>query len=78
MNNYLIFLEKHTNSHGSSRSPSWKPHGELSSSGSETSLHHRSSGPGLRLSRFCHECGNKYPVETAKFCNECGVKRLVM
>ncbi|KAK2162639.1 hypothetical protein LSH36_95g08022 [Paralvinella palmiformis] len=26
--------------------------------------------------RFCHECGTKYPVETAKFCCECGVRRI--
>ncbi|XP_018578090.1 uncharacterized protein LOC108916347 [Anoplophora glabripennis] len=31
-----------------------------------------------RLSKFCHECGNKYPLTTAKFCVECGVKRLVL
>ncbi|XP_068736435.1 zinc finger C2HC domain-containing protein 1A-like [Montipora capricornis] len=29
-----------------------------------------------RLSKFCHECGTKYPVEKAKFCCECGMKRL--
>lgn len=31
-----------------------------------------------RMSKFCHECGNKYPLSTAKFCVECGVKRLVL
>ncbi|XP_063917808.1 uncharacterized protein LOC135133350 isoform X5 [Zophobas morio] len=31
-----------------------------------------------RMSKFCHECGNKYPVTTAKFCPECGVKRLLL
>ncbi|XP_049818015.1 uncharacterized protein LOC109604014 isoform X3 [Aethina tumida] len=34
--------------------------------------------PVQRLSKFCHECGNRYPVTTAKFCVECGVKRLVL
>ncbi|KAK1173815.1 zinc finger C2HC domain-containing protein 1A isoform X1 [Acipenser oxyrinchus oxyrinchus] len=29
-----------------------------------------------QLSKFCHECGTKYPVEWAKFCCECGVKRM--
>lgn len=29
------------------------------------------------VSRFCHDCGTKYPVSAAKFCCECGVKRLV-
>ncbi|CAG4952122.1 unnamed protein product [Colias eurytheme] len=54
----------------------------LSSSGSETSLHRsrRESAPtsAPRLSRFCHECGSKFPVDTAKFCIECGVKRLLV
>ncbi|KAG7317522.1 hypothetical protein KOW79_018557 [Hemibagrus wyckioides] len=26
--------------------------------------------------KFCHECGTKYPVDWAKFCCECGVKRM--
>ncbi|XP_050348034.1 uncharacterized protein LOC126771912 isoform X5 [Nymphalis io] len=74
--------DKKVSSRASSRhSPTWRPrHETLSSSGSETSLHRqrRDSIPAPRLSRFCHECGNKFPVETAKFCIECGVKRLVV
>ncbi|XP_028042272.1 putative mediator of RNA polymerase II transcription subunit 26 isoform X3 [Bombyx mandarina] len=69
------------NSNTSGRSPSWKPQGQLSSSSSEASLHQaRRDSPALapRLSRFCHECGSKFPVETAKFCIECGVKRLAV
>lgn len=31
-----------------------------------------------RMSKFCHECGNKYPLTSAKFCVECGVRRLVL
>ncbi|XP_017783429.1 PREDICTED: uncharacterized protein LOC108567453 [Nicrophorus vespilloides] len=31
-----------------------------------------------KMTKFCHECGNKYPVTTAKFCVECGVRRLVL
>ncbi|XP_023686858.2 zinc finger C2HC domain-containing protein 1A-like isoform X1 [Paramormyrops kingsleyae] len=31
---------------------------------------------GSKWSKFCHECGAKYPVERAKFCCECGVARL--
>ncbi|XP_072306719.1 zinc finger C2HC domain-containing protein 1A [Eucyclogobius newberryi] len=27
-------------------------------------------------SKFCHDCGTKYPVESAKFCCECGVRRM--
>nr|XP_033321828.1 uncharacterized protein LOC117217981 [Megalopta genalis] len=30
-----------------------------------------------KLSKFCHECGSKFP-ETAKFCCECGIRRLVL
>lgn len=30
------------------------------------------------FSKFCHECGNKFIVETAKFCMECGIRRMVM
>lgn len=29
----------------------------------------------MKLSKFCHECGAKYILETAKFCMDCGVKR---
>ncbi|XP_007894985.1 zinc finger C2HC domain-containing protein 1A [Callorhinchus milii] len=31
-----------------------------------------------QLSRFCHDCGTKYPVEWAKFCCECGVRRMTL
>ncbi|KAG8441912.1 hypothetical protein GDO86_010913 [Hymenochirus boettgeri] len=31
-----------------------------------------------QLTKFCHECGTKYPVEGAKFCCECGVRRMVL
>ncbi|XP_063063299.1 zinc finger C2HC domain-containing protein 1A isoform X2 [Engraulis encrasicolus] len=33
-------------------------------------------GPGGQKTKFCHECGTKFPVESAKFCCECGVKRM--
>ncbi|XP_030751986.1 uncharacterized protein LOC115879351 isoform X2 [Sitophilus oryzae] len=49
----------------------------LSSSGSENG----SQSPATlssKVSKFCHECGTKFPVYTAKFCVECGVKRLVL
>lgn len=48
-----------------------------SSSGSENNLATKSANQ-QRFSKFCHECGNKYPVTTAKFCVECGVKRLAL
>ena len=28
------------------------------------------------LARFCHECGNPFPMPHVRFCCECGVKRL--
>lgn len=31
-----------------------------------------------RMSKFCHECGSKFPFESAKFCVECGVRRLAI
>ncbi|KAM5157952.1 zinc finger C2HC domain-containing protein 1A [Mantella aurantiaca] len=31
-----------------------------------------------QLTKFCHECGTKYPVQGAKFCCECGVRRMVL
>ncbi|XP_053610486.1 protein piccolo-like isoform X3 [Plodia interpunctella] len=69
--------EKRVSSRASSRrSPeAWRRSGQLSSSGSETSLQ-RDRDRVSRLSRFCHECGNKFPVDSAKFCIQCGVKRL--
>ena len=36
----------------------------------------REGSAGKKLSKFCHECGTKYPVENAKFCCECGIRRL--
>lgn len=74
--------EKRASSRASSRRSSvWRSRQDLSSSGSESSLHKSNRGTlslPQRLSRFCHECGNKFPVDTAKFCIECGVKRLVV
>ncbi|XP_075069791.1 zinc finger C2HC domain-containing protein 1A isoform X2 [Mixophyes fleayi] len=31
-----------------------------------------------QLTKFCHECGTKYPVQWAKFCCECGVRRMAL
>ena len=47
----------------------------------ETAFHstrrgQREGSAGKKLSKFCHECGTKYPVENAKFCCECGMRRL--
>ena len=36
----------------------------------------REGSAGKKLSKFCHECGTKYPVKNAKFCCECGMRRL--
>ncbi|KAJ2945663.1 hypothetical protein O0L34_g496 [Tuta absoluta] len=83
-----LLTEKQSSRVSSRRgSASWRPHArvELSSSGSEASLAGR-GGAGQpahpahppRLSRFCHECGSKFPFDSAKFCIECGVKRLLV
>ncbi|XP_036378295.1 zinc finger C2HC domain-containing protein 1A isoform X1 [Megalops cyprinoides] len=32
--------------------------------------------PSGQQTKFCHECGTKYPVDWAKFCCECGVRRM--
>jgi len=29
------------------------------------------------MSKFCHECGFKYPIADVKFCTECGMRRIV-
>ena len=31
---------------------------------------------GAKVARFCHECGNPFPLPSIRFCCECGVKRL--
>lgn len=49
----------------------------ISSASSATSNNnHKMSSQ--NLPKFCHECGNKYPVPSAKFCCECGMRRIVM
>ena len=51
-------------------------------SGSNTSLSsagHRKvplNEHGMPMSKFCYECGTKFPVPQAKFCCECGTKRI--
>ncbi|XP_066938411.1 uro-adherence factor A-like isoform X3 [Macrobrachium rosenbergii] len=34
-----------------------------------------SSTSSMKMPRFCHECGHKYPVLLAKFCCHCGSRR---
>jgi endogenous inhibitor of DNA gyrase (YacG/DUF329 family) len=31
---------------------------------------------GMPMSRYCYECGSKYPVPQAKYCCMCGIRRL--
>ncbi len=31
---------------------------------------------GMTMSKFCYECGSKFPVPQAKYCSECGTKRI--
>ncbi|XP_028823871.1 zinc finger C2HC domain-containing protein 1A isoform X2 [Denticeps clupeoides] len=33
-------------------------------------------GTTSQMSKFCHECGTKYPLDSAKFCCECGMRRM--
>ena len=53
--------------------------GSGSSLGSLTSAGHRKmplNEHGMPMSKFCYECGTKFPVPQAKFCCECGTKRI--
>ncbi|XP_022125416.2 probable serine/threonine-protein kinase DDB_G0282963 isoform X1 [Pieris rapae] len=77
---HISCTEKRTSSRASTHRTSHRNIKEaLSSSGSETSLSRvrRDQHSAPRLSRFCHECGSKFP-DKAKFCIECGVKRLLV
>ena len=31
---------------------------------------------GMTMSKFCYECGSRFPVPQAKYCCECGTKRI--
>ena len=31
---------------------------------------------GMPMSKYCYECGSKYPVPQAKYCCECGTQRI--
>ena len=31
---------------------------------------------GMPMSKYCYECGFKFPVPQAKYCCECGTKRI--
>ncbi|VDI49819.1 Hypothetical predicted protein [Mytilus galloprovincialis] len=48
------------------------------SSSSSTHHHHHSSSQSQNMPKFCHECGNKYPIQNAKFCCECGMRRIAI
>ena len=45
-------------------------------SSSNGGMKRTSCSPGNNQSRFCHDCGSKFPVASAKFCCQCGVRRL--
>ncbi|XP_065087523.1 probable serine/threonine-protein kinase DDB_G0282963 isoform X2 [Ochlerotatus camptorhynchus] len=32
----------------------------------------------LQMSKFCHECGSRFMIDTAKFCMECGIRRIML
>ncbi|XP_076271746.1 uncharacterized protein LOC143203455 isoform X2 [Rhynchophorus ferrugineus] len=67
-----------------SRAPKLSPlEAKTTECGSSSSSENGSGSPAApsfspKVSKFCHECGTKFPVSTAKFCVECGVKRLVL
>jgi len=49
------------------------------SSGSSTGSTSRETplnAHGMLMSKFCYECGTKYPVPQAKYCCMCGTKRI--
>ena len=48
--------------------------GISSSSSSSQSVHLNEFG--MPMSKFCYECGTKFPVPQAKYCCECGTKRI--
>ncbi|XP_071949852.1 zinc finger C2HC domain-containing protein 1A-like isoform X2 [Antedon mediterranea] len=56
--------------------PSISKEAGSNSSRTSTPSSRNSSGSAKRASRFCHECGTRYPVSNAKFCCECGSKRM--
>ncbi|KAM4685469.1 zinc finger C2HC domain-containing protein 1A isoform 3-T3 [Amazona ochrocephala] len=51
--------------------------GDCTSSVNGSSKSSEGNSP-VHLSKFCHECGTRYPVEWAKFCCECGIRRMVV
>ncbi|XP_058836290.1 rho GTPase-activating protein gacZ isoform X6 [Topomyia yanbarensis] len=38
----------------------------------------RVGGPVVPMSKFCHECGSRFTINTAKFCMECGIRRIML
>ncbi len=54
--------------------------GDRGSSGSSigSASHRRTplNAHGMVMSKFCYECGLKFPVPQAKFCSECGTQRI--
>ncbi|XP_058465043.1 putative uncharacterized protein DDB_G0277255 isoform X3 [Malaya genurostris] len=46
----------------------------------ELHSHKEPKGPGaaLPMSKFCHECGSRFTINTAKFCMECGIRRITL
>ncbi|XP_073487949.1 zinc finger C2HC domain-containing protein 1A isoform X1 [Aquarana catesbeiana] len=53
----------------------FEDHSEIVNGGRIKAEDNNGSG---QLTKFCHECGTKYPVQWAKFCCECGVRRMVL
>lgn len=66
---------QHRVSSGSSSDSSLPPLSSPSASPSTVKADVSSASSSMRLPRFCHECGHKYPVLLAKFCCQCGSRR---
>lgn len=56
--------------------PGKELHGKSPSTGSSSGA--ASMAAAVPISKFCHECGSRFMINTAKFCMECGVRRIML
>lgn len=59
----------------SSLPPLSSPSSSASPAGTNKGGDAGSASSSMKMPRFCHECGHKYPVLLAKFCCHCGSRR---
>lgn len=62
--------ESFTRTYNGSSSDIFLPHSSSSHSSMLLNEH------GMPKSKYCYECGAKFPVPQAKYCCECGTKRI--